>query len=320
MSRAHSGAGTGTVTVVLTLLGWSTVPLLLRDLSESVDFWTNNGWRYGASALFWLPLVVHAWWTRRLPSRIWRDALLPSVANIAGQVAFTAAHHEVGPGMVTFGLRTQLVFVAVGAWFLIPAERGVLRSRQYLGGAILLVAGLLPILLGGEGGRGAPPGGSVPLGVALAVFSAASYGAYGLAVRRNMASYHPITAFAVICQLTALGLVALMLAFGRDHGAYVPQLPPQVLASLAISAFVGIAIGHVFYYISIAKLGVAITSGVLQLQPFLVSAASYFLYSERFTWWQWTGGMVAICGATLMLAAQGRGSRKLAMASTEGSD
>jgi drug/metabolite transporter (DMT)-like permease len=320
MSRAHSGAGTGTVTVVLTLLGWSTVPLLLRGLSESVDFWTNNGWRYGASALFWLPLVVHAWWTRRLPSRIWRDALLPSVANIAGQVAFTAAHHEVGPGMVTFGLRTQLVFVAVGAWFLIPAERGVLRSRQYLGGAILLVAGLLPILLGGEGGRGAPPGGSVPLGVALSVFSAASYGAYGLAVRRNMASYHPITAFAVICQLTALGLVALMLSFGRDHGAYVPQLPPQVLASLAISAFVGIAIGHVFYYISIAKLGVAITSGVLQLQPFLVSAASYFLYSERFTWWQWTGGMVAICGATLMLAAQGRGSRKLAMASTEGSD
>jgi hypothetical protein len=30
--------------------------------------------------------------------------------------------------------------------------------------------------------------------------------------------------------------------------------------------------------------------------------------------------MVAICGATLMLAAQGSGSRKLAMASTEGSD
>lgn len=222
--------------------------------------------------------------------------------------------------MVTFGLRTQLVFVAIGAWFLIPAERGVLRSRQYLGGAALLVAGLLPILLGGEGGRGAPPGGSIPLGIALSVFAAASYGAYGLAVRRNMQSYHPITAFAVICQITALGLIALMLVFGRDHGAYVPQLPASVLASLAISAFVGIAIGHVFYYVSIAKLGVAITSGVLQLQPFLVSVASYFLYGERFTWWQWTGGMVAICGATLMLAAQGSGSRKLAMASTEGSD
>lgn len=321
MSRARLGVGTGTITVILTLLGWSTVPLLLRDLSESVDFWTNNGWRYGASALFWLPLVLHAWWMKRLPPRIWRDALVPSVANIAGQVAFTAAHHEVGPGMVTFGLRTQLVFVAIGAWILIPAERGVLRSRQYLGGAALLVAGLMPILIGGEsGGRGAPPGGSVSLGIALSIFSAASYGAYGLTVRRNMTAYHPITAFAVICQLTALGLIALMLAFGRDHGMYVPQLSAQVLASLAISAFIGIAIGHVFYYISIAKLGVAITSGVLQLQPFLVSAASYFLYGERFTWWQWTGGMIAICGATLMLAAQGSGSRKLAMASTEGSD
>lgn len=321
MTQPRAGIGAGTVTVILTLLGWSTVPLLLRDLSQSVDFWTNNGWRYGASALFWLPLVGYAWWRQRLPTRIWRDALLPSVANIAGQVAFTAAHHEVGPGMVTFGLRTQLVFVAVGAWILIPAERGILRSRQYIGGAALLVCGLMPILLGGEtGGRGAPPGGSVGLGIALSVFSAAMYGAYGLTVRRNMHAYHPIAAFAVICQLTAIGLVVLMLALGRDHGMYVPSLPASTLWALAISAFIGIAIGHVFYYISIARLGVAVTSGVLQLQPFLVSAVSYFLYGERFAWWQWTGGMVAICGATLMLAAQGSGSRRLAMASTEGSD
>ena len=76
MTQPRAGIGAGTVTVILTLLGWSTVPLLLRDLSQSVDFWTNNGWRYGASALFWLPLVGYAWWRQRLRLEARMAALL----------------------------------------------------------------------------------------------------------------------------------------------------------------------------------------------------------------------------------------------------
>jgi len=314
--RSRTDRSTGVICLILTLVSWSTVPLFLRHLSEHVDFWTNNGWRYGASAIFWLPAIAWAAWHRRLPASIWRDALIPTIANIGGQAAFTAAFHEMNPGLVTFGLRTQLIWVAIGAYLLVPSERPIILSRRYLLGALILVAGLFPILLGGDNSLG----GFNVKGTTLAILSALGYGMYGLSVRRWMGKYHPVIAFAAICQLTAIGLIALMLIYGRDHGAYVPQLPAGIIVDLAISAFVGIAIGHILYYISIARIGIVITSGVLQLQPFLVSACSFFLFKEMFHWWQWLAGAIAIGGAYLMLTCKGTGAKQVTMASTEGAD
>jgi len=314
--HARIGISTGIVCLLLTLLSWSTVPLFLRHLSDHVDFWTNNGWRYGASAIFWMPVIGWAIWRKRLPAGIWFAALIPTIANIGGQCAFTAAFHEMNPGLVTFGLRTQLIWVAIGAYLLVPSERPIITSRRYILGACSLVLGLFPILLGGDSALG----GFNIKGTTLAVLSALGYGMYGLSVRRWMGKYHPVIAFSVICQMTAVGLIALMLIYGRDHGAYVPQLPADILWYLAISAFVGIAIGHILYYISIARIGIVITSGVLQMQPFLVSAASFFIFGETFRWWQWIAGIVAIGGAYLMLTSTGSGAKQIAMAASEGSD
>ena len=302
--------------MLLTLMCWSSVPLFLRHLSTHVDFWTNNAWRYGASAIFWLPALAWALWHRRLPRTIWRDALIPSLANILGQTAFTAAFHEMNPGLVTFGLRTQLVWVALGAYLMVPSEREIITSRRYLLGAVVLVGGTVAILMGGD----ASLAGFNMKGTALSILCAMGYAMYGLGVRRWMGQYHPVIAFAVICQQTAIGLIVLMLFFGRDHGSYVPDLDSEILTHLAISAFIGIAIGHIFYYISIARLGVVITSGVLQLQPFLVTAASFLVFGELFQWWQWVAGAIAVVGAYLMLTCKGSGAKQVAMASSEGPD
>ncbi|MBM4110256.1 MAG: DMT family transporter [Phycisphaerae bacterium] len=310
------GRQVGSLNALAALLGWSTVPLLLRDLAgRGVDFWSNNGWRYGASALIWLPYVIWHAWCGRMPKGIWKAAIIPSIANIAGQACFTAAFGLATPGIVTFGLRSQLIFVALGAWFLFPSERAVMRSARYLVGFALLITGLMPVLFDGECSLSGANGS----GVMMAICSGLGYACYGLSVRRFMAPYHPVLAFAVICQITAVGLVALMLAFGRDGGAYVPSLGSRELIFLALGAIIGIAAGHVFYYIAIARLGVAVTSGVLQLQPFLVSAASVIVFEERLTGLQWLGGFVAVGGALLMLTAE-RKAPQQAQASTETGD
>lgn len=311
-----SKATMGITCLLLTLACWSTVPLFLRDLASEVDHWSNNGWRYGVSALIWLPALVLAWRRGRLPMRIWRDALVPSLFNIAGQAAFTAAFHEMNPGLVTFGLRTQLIWVAIGAYLFVPSERSIILSPRYLIGAAILLGGLFPVLLGGD----ASLGGFNPWGTTLSIFCAFCYGMYGLGVRRCMGSYHPITAFAAICQITAIGLIGLMLLFGDAGGSGVPDLPGTALLQLFISAIIGIALGHILYYISIARIGIVITSGVLQLQPFFVGIASTFIYGERFAWWQWTSGSIAVIGAFLMLTCTGPGARQVGLASSEGSD
>jgi drug/metabolite transporter (DMT)-like permease len=111
-------------------------------------------------------------------------------------------------------------------------------------------------------------------------------------------------AFAAISQYTAAAMVVLMLLLGDRHGATAAELPGVQLMWLLISAIIGIALGHVFYYAAIARLGVAVSSGVVQLQPILVTAASFLLFDEKMTPAQLVCGGVAILGAGVMLSVQ----------------
>lgn len=295
----------GAVTVTLTLLGWSSVPLFLKHFSHSIDAWTSNGWRYGFSALMWAPVLLFIGVKGTKPARLWRAALVPSAFNITGQVLFTWAHYKIDPAMLTFGLRLQILFVGIGAFALFPNERKVIRSPAYIIGALVVLIGATgTALLGDE-----PLRGSSALGFAMAVGSGALFAGYALAVRKTMVGIHPVVAFSAISQITAAAMVTLMLLFGERHGATALDLSTGQFLLLILSAVIGIALGHVFYYISIANLGVAVSAGVIQLQPFGVGVGSYLFFHEILTLRQWVSGCSAVVGAMLMLDVQRRSLR-----------
>ncbi len=292
----------GLVTVILTLLGWSSVPIFIKHFSHSIDVWTSNGWRFAMSMLLWLPLVVWCAIRRRLPKDIWRAALVPSIFNTLGQITFGAAHYHIEPGLITFGLRTQIVFVTAGAALLFAAERRVVRSGWYIGGLLLVIVGSLAMIVLSKGfGQNA-----TTLGVLLAVGSGLFYACYALSVRWFMSEHHPIIAFAVVSQYSGAVLIALMLRLGHRSGADVFALSTNQWLLLFASAMIGIAIGHVFYFIAIRSLGIAISSGVIQLQPIIVSVASLWIFGERLSPAQWAFGGVALVGAMVILSVQQR--------------
>jgi drug/metabolite transporter (DMT)-like permease len=300
-------AGMGVLTILMTLVGWSSIPLFLRYFSEHIDPWTSNGWRYGASAMFWAPVLIVTALSGRWPAGLWRAALIPGTINVCGQICFVWAHYRIEPGLLTFGLRSQILFAAAGAYLLFPQERAVIRTPTYLLGALLVVMGT---------------GGSILLspqsidwtrlsGVGLAVASGGLFACYALSVRKYLPMVSSVMAFAAISQLTAVVMVGLMFLLGERFGAAVWELSREQFVWLLLSAFIGIALGHVFYYMSIARLGVAVSAGVLQLQPFLVAVASYLLFGEVLRLGQWLSGGVAVCGALLMLAIQLQLSKQL---------
>lgn len=294
------GAAFGAVTVLMTLAGWSAVPLFLRHFSHSIDAWTSNGWRYGFSALIWLPVVLIAKWRGRTPSGLWAMALVPSLFNAIGQVCFTGAHYMIPPGLLTFGLRVQVIFVAIGAYLMFPGERRVVRSHSFIAGFIMVLIGTM-----GAGLLVNDPFAPERLGgLGLAILSGAFFAAYGLSVRKYMRGVNSVIAFAAISQYTAAAMVALMFLFGDNFGAGALRLSTEQFSLLLLSAVIGIALGHVFYYASIARIGVAVTAGVLQLQPFVVGIASLAIFGEQLTGLQWVGGATAVVGALLMLNAQ----------------
>lgn len=297
------GRFTGISTVLLTLLGWSSVPLFLKHFSHLIDPWTSNGWRYGFSALLWAPVLLIGAWRATLPPHLWRLAIVPSLFNMMGQVCFTWAHYKINPGLLTFGLRTQIIFVAAGAALLFANERRVIRSPGFIAGVLMVLSGTALVILTGR--DDITDGANAP-GIALAIASGLLFACYALSVRKFMHGIAPLTAFACISQYTAAGMLILMVALGDRAGAAVLEFRADQLFWLFFSSFIGIALGHVCYYTAIARLGVAVSSGVIQLQPIIVSIASFALFDERLTLVQWLGGAVAIGGAAAILIVQQR--------------
>lgn len=288
--------------IFITLLGWSSVPLFLRYFTSYIDGWTANGWRYGLSALFWTPALVVAAHRNKLPAGLWKAAIVPSLANVAAQCCFAWAPYFIKPGMQTFLLRMQIVFLALGAYALFPAERQAMRTRTYWLGVAIVLGGLTGLcFLGHE-----PPRGQTAFGVLLGLASGIFYAGYSLSVRHYMHGVPAQYAFASICLYTTLGLMPLMLLLGQDSGAGVWSFTGLQLVMLIISAMVGIAWTHALYYAAMARLGVSIAAGVILVQPFLTSIASYFLFDEKLTPAQWTSGVIAMSGAALMVSMQKR--------------
>jgi drug/metabolite transporter (DMT)-like permease len=301
-ARSLRGTAGGAVFVTLTLLGWSSVPLFLKYFTGYIDAWTANGWRYGLSALFWSPVIIAGVSRGMLPGRIWLAALVPSVVNCAGQCCFAWTPYYIDPGLLTFILRFQIIFIAVGAFLLFPTERRILRSRSYWCAVLVVFGGSLgTCLLGTELPRGA-----TAFGIVLAILAGLFFAGYSLSVRYFMHDIRPVTAFAIISTYTAAGLVAIMAVVGERRGFAVTSFTEFQWSMLVTSAFVGIAFAHVFYYASIARLGVAVSAGVIMLQPFITGVASYFLFEERLTAAQWASGVAAVGGAVVMLRVHQR--------------
>jgi drug/metabolite transporter (DMT)-like permease len=306
-SRAGS-AWIGVALIVITLACWTSIPLFLRHFREiGLDLWAVNGWRYAFSAFIWLPVLV--WHARRgsTPAGLWRAALVPSIFNAVAQMCFGMAPAFIDPGLMTFALRLQVIFLMFGAAAFFPSERSVVRTPHFIAGISMLIVGTGLTLWFKEGGLGRTKS---DWGIVLAVSSGLLYAAYALSVRKFMHGIPALTAFAAVSQYTGAALLLVTPLGSPRWGLSVFEQPAGVLTLLAVSAVVGIGIGHSLYYASIQKLGLAVSSGVVQLQPVTVSIVSMILFSEKLNVVQWIAGLAAVGGAVLMLWAQQRLSRR----------
>lgn len=303
MSRgAHHVRARGFALIVATLLCWSSVPLFLKYFTQYIDAWTTNGWRYGAAALFWIPVLLVARARGKLPPGLWKAALIPSVVNALGQICFAWTPYFINPGLQTFLLRLQIIYIAAGTYLLFPAERPLLRSPIFWTGMVIVFAGSVGIIA-------LNPNLSqhrTTTGILLALCAGLGFAAYSLSVRYYMGKFHPVFAFGAVSNLTAAGLVTLMFLLAEGHGRAVMDMSTPRVLLLLLSAMIGIALSHAAYYASMNALGVATAAGVILLQPVIVSVASFFLFHERLTAGQWASGMAAITGAAVIVYAQHR--------------
>ncbi|MHC4870119.1 MAG: hypothetical protein ACYTE2_10645, partial [Planctomycetota bacterium] len=102
-------SGVGIAAAAGSLFCWTVTPLFVEYLTGCLDLWASNGWRYGIAALVWLPYLLWMLSRRQVAGWIWRRALWPAFFSTTAQIAFVGAFYYTGPGMLTFGMRMQIV-------------------------------------------------------------------------------------------------------------------------------------------------------------------------------------------------------------------
>jgi len=270
----------GVIATTGAMFCYGSVPIFLRHFANYLDFWTVNAVRYSVAAVFWLPFVAMLSRRQRpVPHRVrgnvWKDALVPACVNLAGQIGWGASPYFVPASTIGFMIRLSFLFTVLLGFVFVRSERPLAKRPLFLG----TLAGM---------------------GILLA--TAFFWGAYSVSVRRYMVGYPLRLSFGVICLYTAVGLVALMLAFG-DY-ARLARLNARTWPVLVASAFIGIAFGHVFYYRGIHALGPVVCSGVQTATPFVTYLGAMVFLGEIMTPLQLAGGVAVVAGGGLLIKAR----------------
>jgi drug/metabolite transporter (DMT)-like permease len=308
IEAAHPGVGSaafGVAAVFVTLTAWTIAPILIEYFSSDIDLHTSNGWRYGMAALVWSPMVVVLALRGRVTARMWKLALIPSLFNSMGQVCFVGAFYETTPAFVAFGLRPQIIAVALIAFFFVASERRVVKSPGFIVGAAMVILGIVAVVALKPAGA-ADPGDSPVLGVLLAAAAGVCFACYAFSIKKIMTVASAMLSYALISTITAGVMIAVMLLFAERSGAAAFELSGMQWSLLVVSSLVALCLGHTAYFAGIKRIGVAASTSVIQLQPFTVAVASMLLGYDALTGWQWGAGVVAVAGAMVILRAQHR--------------
>lgn len=287
------------------IICWGITPVMLRRLTPFVDGWTANGLRYPMAAVLYWPLLFFALKSGRLNRQLIRRCAFPAFFALGGQVFWALAHYELQASEIGFYVRLSTVWAIVCSMFLFLDERALLRKPGFYLGLTLITAGFLVMSSQGESDVSAQAvvtGGNFQLGLIYIILCAALFGFYMVSVRLCIPDVDPLLSFGVVCQLVSAGTIVGMLALGDLSS--IAQQPALSWWLMIGSSLLGIGLGHIFMYAAVHRLGAAITSGCQTVMPFITAAIAAVVLAEGLNARQWTGGIVMVAGAIVLLSIE----------------
>ncbi len=305
MREAQAGAGlrpridaVGSLAMLATAANFVAVPLIVRSITGYVDTWVQNALRYGVAFVVWAPFLLVRIAQGRVARTIWLNAVVPTMLNLLQQVLFTTSLYYLEPGIMSLLSKTSLIWIMVFAMIIFPDERSLLRDRFFRAGVPLCVAGAVGVM---ALDRSFSTSGTAT-GIVLTLACALSWGAYTVSARYFLRELDSRTAFAVVAVYTTAALAGLALLFGDPMRGL--RMPAAGWVGVVVTGFLGIAVGHVLYFVAIKRIGATISALFLLITPLGVYAVSAFTLGETMSLAQWLFGLLLLGGAALVLWSQ----------------
>eukprot|EP00941_MAST-03F_sp_MAST-3F-sp1_P003235 g3235.t1 len=288
---------------LVTLFSWTVAPLLLSDLTSTMDVHTSNGSRFLMCLIALIPFMVIKARSGVVNFYVLKNAIPSTLALVVAQICFIESFYYISAAAATFALRSQMVAASILAALFFRDERNVVSHWQFILGATLLIAGSFGMSAFSEDGFG---NSNSIFGLVLAFGGGVGYGAYGVftkffLTKKSSHNLHPVSgpiAFAVVCLEAGIIFVAIVFIFGiHDSIDQLSTLDFVDWIKLALTVLTGLWSGHTAYFMSFSYIPVSISTGIVQLQPLTVGIGAILFYGESFTVLQVVAGAVAIVGA-----------------------
>jgi drug/metabolite transporter (DMT)-like permease len=243
-------------------------------------------------------LLVAAGERRSLGPMTRRAVALCVIAGVcfaADLISFHYAVDVIGAGLGTVMGNVQVVIVAIVAWLVFGERprREVIVSIPVMLFGVVLISGIV-----GSGAYGANP----VLGVQIGLFTAASYAAYLLIIRRATPDRRPAAPVAIATGVTAVCALVFGLAIGDID--LRPSMPAH--AYLLALGILSQSIGYLAIQVSLPRLPAVITSVLLLVQPVTTVFLGAILLAELPSPFQLAGVGLVILGIALATGALAR--------------
>lgn len=289
----------GTAFAIVAVINWVPGPIIIKYLSNFVDFWTQNFLRYILAMIIFLPILISSIKTRKVDSSIWCKALLPAIPNISAQCLWAAAFYYINPAFMSLLSQSQILWTMTISMIVFADERPLLRSKRFLAGSLAAIVGLVGIIVLKQDFTAS----SSVIGIVITLAWAVNWSLYSIAAKVAFKTIDSAAGFAVVSLYTVPPLAILAFIFGRPGQCL--SMSSSAWIYLLISAVLSIAISHSCYYAAIKRIGATIPSLVILALPFLILLASRVIFNERLSTAQGFFGLLLIVGAALAIKSQG---------------
>ncbi|MFF8278995.1 DMT family transporter [Streptomyces lateritius] len=215
------------------------------------------------------------------------------------QSAYFAAVQATGLAVATVvTLGAGPVLIALGARLTMGERLGRGGSAAVIGA----LAGLAVLVLGGESGE------VRPLGVALAVVSAAGYAAITLLTRWLGRDGGASDALSTTTWAFAIGSVGLLPMAAVEGILPHTAEPVQVVGLLVYVAAVPTALAYALYFVGAAVVRAATVSVIMLLEPVSAAVIAVTLLGEQLTGATVTGTLLLLAAVSGLATAEARGA------------
>ncbi len=282
---------------LMAVVCWSIAPPMIHYVQKYFPINFQNFFRYLFSLLvLWPFFFISHGKTKSIISLKKLFKLYPKILLMAGinylfQITYTYGVFKLLPGLFTLIQQSQILFSVFLAMFLFPDERKTLKDILFLIGIVITIGGVTLTVVGGK------EIGKLEFGLGvIATFASAGFWALmGSLIKKWLPEIPPaLSVTSIITIVTPFFLLTHILTGNNLPSLHIP-LSGWVL--MLLSGLIGVGIGQSLYYRAVPVLGIALSTSIGLLLPFIAGIISFIVFGETLTPLQLLGGTMLIVGS-----------------------